>query len=90
MARKKQTKARPTARSVCEEDVFQSDKYDWCPPGFFALKFTDIAARVSIQHYANLICRRDPALAVRLSEAVEAAGGWSNSELEAALMPEAE
>lgn len=86
MPRKKQTKAK--ARP--EAGVFRSDKYDWCPPNFFALKFTDIVARVAIQHYANLICRRDPALATRLTEAVEAAGGWSDSELDAATAPEGE
>jgi hypothetical protein len=56
----------------------------------FILKFTDIVARVAVQHYANLIGRRDPALATRLTEAVEAAGGWSDSELDAATMPEEE
>jgi hypothetical protein len=85
----KQTR-RPAARAVSEEGVFRSDKYAWCPPGFFALKFTDIAARVAIQTYANLIGRRDPALAERLTEAVEAAGGWSDSELDAATAPEEE
>lgn len=69
------------------ESVFKSDKYDWCPPGFFALKFTDIVARVAIQDYANLIAVRDPALSKRLTEAVDAVGGWGTSELAAACRP---
>lgn len=51
------------------------------------LAFADIAGRVAIQHYANLIVYRDTQLAQRLSEAVEAAGSWGDSELEDALMP---
>lgn len=54
------------------------------------LVLTDIAARAAIQHYANLIGRRDPVLYRRLTEAVEAAGGWGDSELEAATAPEEE
>jgi hypothetical protein len=90
MPRKKLPNAGPSSRAAVKKGVFQSDKYGWCQPGFFTLKFTDIVARVAIQHYANLICRRDPALATRLSEAVEAAGGWSDSELDAATTPEEE
>ena len=33
--------------------AFKSDKYDWCPEGFFALKFTDPLARAVIEAYAN-------------------------------------
>ena len=32
---------------------FISDKYRWCPVGFFALKFTDPLARMVIGIYAN-------------------------------------
>jgi len=31
---------------------FKSDKYEWCPPGFFALKFSDQDARLVIHRYA--------------------------------------
>ena len=31
---------------------FKSDKYDWCPAGFFALKFTDPIAREAMSLYA--------------------------------------
>lgn len=54
----------------------------------FLLVFTDIVGRVAIQHYANLIARRDPKLSQDLATAVEAAGGWSDQELEAACAPE--
>ena len=33
---------------------FKSDKYPWCKPGFFALKFSDRKARVVIRHYAEI------------------------------------
>lgn len=69
------------------EGVFKSDKYEWCPPGFFALKFTDILARSAIQQYANLVMRRDPQLYHDLTAAVEAAGGIGVQELEAACRP---
>ncbi len=54
------------------------------------LPFTDIAARVAIQHYANLIAQRDPQLFQDLTAAVEAAGGWGDRELNEALAPKAE
>lgn len=37
-----------------ENDIFKSDKYDWCPPGFFPLKFTDPRAQTAILLYAGL------------------------------------
>lgn len=40
------------------EGNFRSDKYDWCPEGFFALKFTDPKAREAIAYYA-LICEEE-------------------------------
>ena len=82
MARQRKTKTEPEA-------VFTSDKYEWCPPGFFALKFTDIVARSVIQRYANLIAGRDPELSQRLTAAVEAAGGLDDQELSDAIrLPE--
>ena len=33
--------------------VFKSDKYAWCPEGFFALKFTDPIARSAALFYAK-------------------------------------
>lgn len=32
---------------------FKSDKYDWCPPGFLALKLSDRFAQPLIWQYAN-------------------------------------
>ena len=32
---------------------FKSDKYSWCPEGFFALKFSDPEAREVILYYAR-------------------------------------
>ena len=37
---------------LTEDGTFKSDKYDWCPEGFFALKFTDSLARTAIDVYA--------------------------------------
>ena len=37
---------------LTEDGQFKSDKYDWCPPGFFAMKFTDPLARDVIREYA--------------------------------------
>ncbi len=52
--------------------------------------FTDVVARVAIQSYANLIGRVNPQLSQDLTRAVEAAGGWGDSELGAAITPEHE
>lgn len=73
-------KSTPKAR-LNEDGVWLGDKYEWQPPGFFVLKFTDIVARVAIQQYANLIAIRDPELYRDLTAAVEAAGGWGHGEL---------
>lgn len=32
---------------------FKSDKYSWCPEGFFPMKFSDPAAREPILLYAE-------------------------------------
>ena len=37
---------------LTEDNKFKSDKYDWCPEGFLALKFTDPVARRSLFEYA--------------------------------------
>lgn len=37
---------------LTERGTFKSDKYDWCPEGFFALKFTDPLARLAVLVYA--------------------------------------
>ena len=38
---------------LTEDGEFKSDKYDWCPVGFFALKFTDPIAQKAILLYAE-------------------------------------
>lgn len=40
---------------LTDDGNFKSDKYDWCPEGFLALKFTDHNARVALTVYAELI-----------------------------------
>lgn len=52
---------------------FKSDKYSWCPSGFFALKFTDPKARHAIEIYAAMVMRTDPELAADLLGAVAVA-----------------
>ena len=37
---------------LTERGTFKSDKYDWCPEGFFALKFSDEKARPALMIYA--------------------------------------
>ncbi len=51
--------------------AFKSDKYPWCPEGFFALKLTDPIARKSIRAYAGLTT--DIELAADLIAACDAA-----------------
>ena len=41
---------------------FKSDKYEWCPVGFFPLKFTDPRAHPMLREYADLIRETDPEL----------------------------
>ncbi|KKN69390.1 hypothetical protein LCGC14_0441170 [marine sediment metagenome] len=56
------------------EGEFQSDKYkDWCPKGYFALKFTDPMAQLVILHYADITL--DEELAFDLRAAVKVARG---------------
>lgn len=54
---------------LTERGAFKSDKYAWCPEGFFALKFTDPKAQTAILRYAELI--EDQELAEDLRAAVE-------------------
>jgi hypothetical protein len=49
---------------------FKSDKYDWCPDGFFPMKFTDPDAREAIALYASRIGAMDPELKADLRQAV--------------------
>ena len=37
---------------LTQRGVFRSDKYEWCKPGFLALKFTDPMAQDLIDEYA--------------------------------------
>ena len=53
---------------LTERKTFKSDKYDWCPEGFFALKFTDPIAQKAILLYAEQT--EDGELAEDLREAV--------------------
>ena len=39
---------------LTERGTFKSDKYPWCPEGFFALKLTDPIARHCARAYANI------------------------------------
>lgn len=36
-----------------KDQDFLSDKYDWCPSGFMALKFSDPVARMALKVYAE-------------------------------------
>ena len=38
---------------LTSDKKFKSDKYPWCPEGFFALKFSDPIAREAILYYAG-------------------------------------
>ncbi len=44
---------------LTKDGKFKSDKYDWCPEGFFALKFSDPKARIAIRNYASSIYAQD-------------------------------
>ncbi len=52
-----------------KQDEFKSDKYDWCPKGYFALSFKDPLARKAIRLYATLIDDDDEELAADLEVA---------------------
>ena len=38
---------------LTKDGKFKSDKYDWCPEGFFALKLTDPFAQRAALEYAK-------------------------------------
>ena len=53
---------------------FQSDKYDWCPPGFLPLKLSDRGARDLMWLYAERRRKKDPVFADDLQQALINAG----------------
>ena len=57
---------------LTKDGTFKSDKYDWCPPGFFAIKFSDPVGRTAIATYARHTSDRE--LAEDLIEAAVIAG----------------
>jgi hypothetical protein len=44
---------------LTDEGEFKSDKYEWCPPGFVALKLTDKDAQPFLFGYAQVHRPRD-------------------------------
>jgi len=54
---------------INKKGKFKSDKYAWCPPGFFALKFTDLNARICLIKYATIT--EDKELADDINTALE-------------------
>jgi len=53
---------------LTKEGKFKSDKYSWCPEGFFALKLTDPVAQDAAIEYA--LKTEDTGLAADLIQAV--------------------
>jgi hypothetical protein len=53
---------------------FKSDKYDWCPPGFVALKLTDKDAQPFLWGYAQAHRPRDRGFSDDLETALRANG----------------
>lgn len=51
------------------EGKFKSDKYSWCPPGYFVLSFRDSLARRAMREYARLTTDRE--LANDINTAIE-------------------
>ena len=54
---------------LTERGTFKSDKYDWCPEGYFALKIADPESQHAVLVHAQLTT--DKGLATDLREAVE-------------------
>ena len=50
---------------------FQSDKYDWCPPGFLPLKISDSSAWPELIDYAHKRGAIDPEFKRDVLEAVD-------------------
>ena len=48
-----------------EDGQFQSDKYEWCPPDFFAIKLTDPIGQLCVLAYAELTEESGLAYALR-------------------------
>jgi hypothetical protein len=53
---------------------FKSDKYDWCPPGFVALKLTDTDAQPFLWGYAESHRSRDSSFTDDLHQALRNVG----------------
>ncbi len=53
---------------LTDDGDFKSDKYPWCPVGFFPLNVTDPRAQSCMLLYAELT--KDPELAADLRQAV--------------------
>ena len=56
---------------LTDRGTFKSDKYDWCPEGFFALKLSDSAAQVCALLYAELTKEQELAKDLRVAVANE-------------------
>ena len=56
-------------KHLTPEGQFKSDKYEWCPQGFFALKLSDPIAQLCALTYAELTDQED--LAESLRAAIE-------------------
>jgi len=54
---------------LTKEGNFKSDKYGWCPEGFFALKLTDPLAQELILEYSEKTSEKE--LAEDLKEAIK-------------------
>jgi len=64
------TETSPDSSSHIVDGQFQSDKYDWCPPGFVPLKITDPMAFGPLIAYAKERQKVDPQFSKDLLEAV--------------------
>lgn len=62
------------AEHLTADGEFKSDKYDWCPPGFLPLKFTDKKARDLLWLYAERWKKDDPIFAEDIKQALENSG----------------
>lgn len=55
---------------LTDSGEFKSDKYEWCPVGFFPMKFTDPIAQKAIEHYSTLVGAENPELKADLRQAI--------------------
>jgi hypothetical protein len=53
--------------NLTEDGKFKSDKYEWCPPGFFAIKLTDPIGQSCLLAYAELTDQQDLARDLRIA-----------------------